>query len=133
MFSISRRQVEGGAMILGIAALIFVAILVFKNSSGNTSGLLPLPEENLVLLTSEGFVPKETKIRVNSAVRWRNNLDADASVNSDNYPTNRLYTELNLGLFKSDQTIIHIFKKPGVYTYHDQFHPENKGSVTVYE
>lgn len=118
---------------IGICAIVLVVIAYFiiKSNNKQADEILPLPEENLVLLTESGFLPKDITIRINTAVRWKNNLTSTGSVNSDDYPTNRLYPELNLGLFKSDQTIIHIFTKPGVYKYHDQLHPENKGTVTV--
>ncbi|MGH7204456.1 MAG: cupredoxin domain-containing protein [Candidatus Levyibacteriota bacterium] len=70
-------------------------------------------------------------IQTGSAVRWKNISGEKQTVNSDNYPTNQLHRELNFGIFNDEATVVYIFKKPGIYGYHNQFHPEQKGTITV--
>jgi hypothetical protein len=118
--------------------LFFVLLLIFgffiirglNNSGVNVKGG-ELPEESLVLLSDSGFAPKEITIKIGMAVRWRNGTSTEASVNSDNYPTNRLYPEINLGRFKTGQTLVHIFTKAGTYTYHNQLDSSETGTVIV--
>ncbi len=92
----------------------------------------PLPQELVVSLNNDGFDPTTIKIKVGTSVRWINNTSpSDASINSDNFPDNRLFPELNLGKFEANQSLSHIFLSPGTYSYHDQFHPDRKGTIEV--
>jgi hypothetical protein len=118
--------------------LFFVLFLIFGffiikglNNEGIKVKGGELPEESLVLLSDGGFAPKEITIKTGMAVRWRNGMNTEASINSDNYPTNRLYPELNLGRFKTGQTLVHIFTKAGTYTYHNQMNKDQTGTVIV--
>lgn len=90
-----------------------------------------LPKEVTVTLDKDGFHPKEVTIKAGSAVRWKNESGTRQTVNSDNYPTNQLHKELNFGIFTSGSSVVYTFTKPGVYGYHNQFHPEQKGTVIV--
>lgn len=94
--------------------------------TGNT-----LPNEKFVTLDSHGFSPQSITVKVGEAVRWKNSTAKDASVNSDDHPTNRLYPELNLGMFTNGHSLVHIFTKPGTYTYHNYIQPDNRGTVIV--
>lgn len=99
--------------------------------NGRVSGG-PLPRESMVVLSDSGFRPQTLTISKGTSVRWYNQSGSDnASVNSDNYPTNRLYPELNLGKFAKGQTLAHIFTTPGTYTYHNQYQPSDKGTIIV--
>lgn len=117
---------------------IFIVIITIfgahiKSSSTNSDrAATPLPKEVFVTLTKKGFSPKNITIAKGSAVRWINNSGTNnASVNSDNYPTNMLHPELNLGQFNNGSTLAHIFVSAGKYSYHDQFQPKLTGAVIV--
>lgn len=84
-----------------------------------------------VALTSAGFNPNEIKIKAGSTIIWANNSGKEATVNSDPHPTHFLWPFLNLGNFADGQNFSVIFEKPGVYTYHNHFDPNQKGTVTV--
>lgn len=90
-----------------------------------------LAKEQLITLDKNGFTPKEITIKSGIAVRWKNVSGKQQTVNSDNYPTNQLHKELNFGVFNNNSTVMYIFTKPGTYGYHNQFHPEQKGTITV--
>lgn len=90
-----------------------------------------LPKEANVDLASTGFTPKTVTIAVGSAVRWANKTNEKTTVNSDDHPTHQKFKELNLGEFGQNSTLVHIFTKPGTYTYHDHFHPTRTGTVIV--
>jgi plastocyanin len=91
----------------------------------------PLPKEVTIVLDKNGFTPKEVTIKAGSAIRWKNESGTKQTVNSDNYPTNQLHKELNFGIFPNGSSVVYTFTKPGVYGYHNQFHPEQKGKITV--
>ncbi len=125
-----------------ITLLVIVLILYSGNKNQNTpSKVTPTPIEEVikqlkaketdVTITATGFSPATVTIPVNSSVRWTNTTKTDVSVNSDDYPTNKKYPALNLGSFSASQSVILLFTKPGVYTYHNQYNPEQKGTITV--
>jgi plastocyanin len=123
-------------LVLAIGALVFGIVSLTKSKESQVSQALKqpaktLPKEQTVSLTKEGFSPQSVTVNVGDAVRWFNNSGGDATVNSDDYPTNKLYKELNLGVFKSGATLVLILNKPGTYTYHDHFHPTRKGTIIV--
>jgi len=127
---LNRRELLIAILIIFVIFSVgFFFIFPKKNTPPIHGG--KLPKEDSVILTKNGFSPNTINIDVNTAVRWINNSGEDASVNSDDYPTNRLYPELNLGRFKDGQTMVHIFTKPGTYTYHNHLKPEQTGKVIV--
>lgn len=95
---------------------------------------VPLPKEVAVTLTRDGFKPQTVTLAVGGAVRWSNQSGSNnASVNSDDYPTNRLFPELNLGKFSAGSTLVHIFTHAGTYTYHNQFSHTQTGTIIVHQ
>jgi plastocyanin len=91
----------------------------------------PMPQENVITLSKSGFSPDTITIKTDTAVRWKNAKGEDASVNSDDHPTNKKYPFLNLGKFKDGQTLVYIFKNKGTFTYHNYFNPDEKGTIIV--
>lgn len=97
-----------------------------------THAVQPLPQINVVSLTKNGFTPSKIQIHKGTAVRWTNDTGTDnASVNSDDYPLNQRWPELNLGKFDKGSAVAHIFTAAGTYTYHNQFNPKQKGTIVV--
>ena len=103
-----------------------------STSSSQTQAVAPLPQINTVSLTKNGFSPEKITIKKGTAVKWINNSGTDkASVNSDDYPTNTRFPELNLGQFNEGSSVAHIFTTTGTYTYHNQFNPKQTGTIIV--
>lgn len=105
-----------------------------QNSTSPTpiQGVAPLPQINSVALTKNGFSPEKITIKKGTAVKWINNSGTNnASVNSDDYPTNTRFPELNLGKINEGSAVAHIFTNTGTYTYHNEFNPKQKGTVVV--
>lgn len=135
---------QGNKKYLLIALLLVVLVLgglLLRNRNKSTEPVATqqepqsvLPKEVTVTLTKNGFEPKNVTIRVGSAVRWVNDSgDDNATVNSDDHPAHKENKEMNLGTFSAGSTLVHIFTTPGTYGYHDHFHPEKIGTVTVEE
>jgi plastocyanin len=120
------------AIFLGI---VIILVFIYAKSSvpdkKEQSAATKTYEESLILLTEKGFEPSEMTIKAGTAARWRNNTLSDASVNSDDYPTNKIFPGLNLGKFRTEQTLVYIFTKAGIYKYHDHLHPSRKGTIIV--
>lgn len=128
-----------GALV--IIGAIFLLMGVFgknkqnvnTNTQTNQQNTAPLGtgEVSNVDLTSSGFNPKTLTIKTGTRIIWFNKTGSDASVNSDDHPTNKLYPELNLGLFPNGSTVQLVLIKPGTYTYHNYLKPEQKGTIIV--
>jgi plastocyanin len=125
-------------VILPLAVIILLAGFFLWRSLKNTkksSQAEPmntvLAKEVVVTLDSNGFSPKTVTIKPGIAVKWKNVTDKPQTVNSDNYPTNQLHKELNFGVFNGGSSVMYIFTKPGTYGYHNQFHQEQTGTITV--
>lgn len=134
----NKRYIFGsiGALILIILAA-FVVWKVEKHPKPMSSQTLSvasmthLPKEIIILLTKNGFTPNQVTVNIGTAVRWKNESGNVETVNSDNYPTNKLHKELNFGTFSNNFSVIYIFTKAGIYGYHNQFHHEQKGEIIV--
>lgn len=128
-------------LLIAIAGIIIIAVLGSWTYSNNPQSdkvsvkkqAQPLPEEVQVTLSAQGFSPQETKIKVGTAVRWKNISGEKQTVNSDDYPTNQLHKELNFGIFEDGSSVVYIFKKSGKFGYHNQFKPDQKGVIIVSE
>src|SRR6266702_4140875 len=85
----------------------------------------------VIQLDRGGFSPKALTVTRGTIVRWKNISGAPQTVNSNIYPTNQLHKELNFGIFNTGSTFVYFFSTPGTYTYHNQFHPEQQGTIIV--
>lgn len=122
---------------IGILMIILVISCIVRfnpnNSKHNVTSANSetLPTQAIVILTKNGFSPRQVTIKVDSSVRWINQSGKRQTVNSDNYPTNQLYKPLNLGIFANGSSVSYIFKTPGTYGYHNQFNHTQVGKITV--
>lgn len=130
-----RRSSNKKYFFIFIGLFILMLLVLFMRSKSNSSpsvGQKPLPKEVSIVLTEKGFIPGKITISNGTAIRWTNKSSMNkASVNSDDYPANTLYPELNLGQFGKGASLVHIFTAKGTYTYHDQFKPKFKGTIYV--
>jgi plastocyanin len=124
-----------GIIIIGILIGFTVWRLYDKQQTSTSKSSIrndaTLPKEVIITLTKNGFFPNQVTIKVGSAVRWDNKSGSQETVNSDNYPTNQLYRQLNFGIFANGSSVTYTFKTPGVYGYHNQFHHEQEGKIIV--
>jgi plastocyanin len=118
-------------ILLGGGFFIWKKVVPHKPAHPYTKMNTVLAKEVTVTLDKNGFTPNKVTIKKGTAVRWKNVSGKEQTVNSDNYPTNQLHKELNFGTFNNNSTVMYIFTKPGTYGYHNQFHPEQKGTITV--
>ncbi len=117
-------------ILLAVAAAVYY-FLNQKNESTNQSDIREIPTTYEVSLTDSGFEPSELKTKVGEIVIWTNNTNEDATVNSDDHPTHKLFPILNNGIFTPGTSVQVRFEQPGSYNYHDHLHPERTGTITV--
>lgn len=126
-----RKLVNKKYIIIGLIVVVCsIAAIVFM-SQRNNSDYNSFSQE-VITITKDGFSPNTITLHVGSSVRWVNESNTDkVSVNSDNYPDNKLYKELNLGQFNRESSVMHTFLAPGTYTYHNQFAPNQTGTIVI--
>lgn len=89
-------------------------------------------EENVVKISSSGFVQKDITIKAGGTVTWMNEDSEDHQVNSAPHPTHTTYKPLNtVGLLKAGEKKALMFPDAGTYKYHDHLNPSLTGSVIV--
>ena len=89
-------------------------------------------EENVVKISSSGFLPQNITISAGKSVTWVNEDTESHQVNSAVHPTHQLYPPLNtVSLLKSGEKKSLSFPDLGTYKYHDHLNPSLTGSVTV--
>lgn len=130
-----------GRIILGIIILVFLAIIIVPKPQKNNNVTPPISQApqkkaavlHLVTLTSKGFNPQKITIKKGEVVVWSNKSGHEASVNSANHPTHKLFPVLNLGEFGDGLTLQARIYKIGALTYHNHLIPTQTGTVIVTE
>jgi len=118
--------------ILGIGLLFFL-ISKTPKKTGPGSELIQseLIQRSEVTVGQNGFSPQTLEIKKGKTVVWINQGGEDATVNSDPHPTHNLNRFLNLGQFPSGSSVEATFNEAGTFSYHNHFHPDQRGTVVV--
>lgn len=97
-----------------------------------TSSAKDILEGNIVAVSSNGFSPKELKIKAGEKVVWVNNDSEAHQINSDSHPSHTLYPPLNtVGYLKKGEKKALEFATKGNFKYHDHLKPSSRGTVVV--
>lgn len=104
---------------------------VSSEKTTKTAVTQPSSQIVTVILTDSEFSPKDITIKVGIRVVWVNKSGKAATVNSDDHPTHRLYSFLNLGEFPNSSSLQVVFDKSGKYGYHNHNNTSETGTVTV--
>lgn len=124
-----------------IIVVVFAGFALYKNQTAKTTtensaeptqAATPTNAPQVsVILTQNGFEPKELKIKAGTRVIWANKSGGSATVSSDDHPTHLLYPILNLGEFSNGSSLQAIVASPGTYTYHNHLNPDQKGTIVA--
>lgn len=120
-----------GIIFVLIAGIVLLQRNTLQSLTGQSEEQTTIPSMQEVSVTDSGFDPQTLRVKKGTIVTWVNNSSGNASVNSNDYPTNRLYPFLNLGEFSRDSSVQVTFDKPGTYGYHNYLKPDQKGTVIV--
>ena len=139
-------------ILFGVIALIVVVgfMLVSNKKSSETAPQTQTTEQNpyvteptittqgeeqtqeaAVTITSSGFEPAITNIKVGEKVVWTNKSGDAATVNSYAHPTHLIYPRLNLNDVPVNGSVSLVFDTAGTYKYHDHLNPSRTGTVEV--
>jgi plastocyanin len=80
-----------------------------------------------IAISSRGFTPISVKIQKGDSVAWIRKDGSMHLIVSDSGPV----TFKGQGTLQLNDIYLTTFNTPGTYTYHDQFNPSLKGTVTV--
>jgi len=90
------------------------------------------PLETPMYLSKFGFSPDKVTIKVGNAVRWENISGNTQILNSDDNAIDQVLKKYNTGVLASGASLTYIFSQPlGIYSFHTQSHPDQKGTVIV--
>lgn len=104
-----------------------------NNSEQNRFDLDLTNATHEIQLTSSGYIPANLTIKKGDRVVWVNISGKDATVNSNDHPTHKKYSFLNLGQFANNESLKVQFNEVGVFGYHDHLNAANEGTITVSE
>ncbi len=121
-----------------VAVIIVVLILIIPRpnkiqinttSEVNKSNIKPVVHS--VTLTTSGFIPKNITMNKGEVIIWTNKSGKEASVNSADHPTHKLFPVLNLGSFDNGQNLQTRIYRTGELKYVNHLNPSQTGTITV--
>jgi plastocyanin len=84
-----------------------------------------------VVITKDGFLPKNIKIRAGDSVTFRSEVPS-AWPASDPHPTHNTLSEFDPQKpILKNESWTHTFFSPGIWQYHDHLHPGLRGTIEV--
>lgn len=90
------------------------------------------PAENVIITyTNGGFSPESYTVVAGSKVIVRNNSDNDLQFSSDEHPTHKDNSELNLDTISPGETIEFTPQTAGTWGFHDHLNDNNTGTLLV--
>jgi plastocyanin len=149
-------QRSKGPVILGliVALVVLGGIVVFalnsqqrtaptsaSNQSDVTTGsteddnqAAPNPSERMTItFTDDGFSPEEITVKKGTVVTVKNESTNQVQFSSDEHPTHRDNTEMNLMTLSPGETDSYTATVVGTWKYHDHIDESKTGTVTVTE
>lgn len=102
----------------------------------NNSVNVPIPtlkpiKGETIMINMAGFVPAKLTLTSGSGVNFANFSGKAVDIKSDDHPTHRLFQDLNIGNVVDGDTTAFKILKPGTYKYHNEFYPNQKGTIVV--
>ena len=130
--------------LLIISCIIFVIILglfLFKSKSSVKSPVAVqkfytnkdiLPNDTLIRITDDGFVPSNVTIKNGSRIAWINESKSYSWPASDPHPTHGGYSGFDPEEpFSTGEIWTFTFSKSGSWSFHDHLNPGRRGVVKV--
>lgn len=99
-----------------------------ENVSTNTSNLAAT-----IVFTDSGFSPDKTVVKKGATVTVKNDSKNPVQFSSDDHPSHRLETEMNLRVLQPGESASFIITRVGSWGYHDHIDDSMVGTLTVTE
>lgn len=127
-------------IVLGVFTLVVLAIIIIPQSPKKNPSVTTLTTPTIkqlarhsINLTSKGFEPERISIKKGEVVVWVNKSGKEATVNSANHPTHKLFPVLNLGSFSNGSSVQARIYRVGEFRYHNHLNPSQTGTIVVTE
>lgn len=123
-------------MIAAMALVVITAVLaVVIKVADNRVEESPTyaPQEAIVMITADGFMPQAIKIRPGDSVKWINKDIQPHAVASNPHPEHDGLTGLLSDTLAPDAEYTYVFEEAGTFEYHDEHQPERNAVVEVGE
>ena len=90
-----------------------------------------MEKERRLIVTSGGFDPEEITASGNEKIIWQNQTDSPIYI--EHYPEDggNKYLPFALGETPAGDSVSTFFMHKGRYRYHDRYHPERIGFLTI--
>lgn len=126
-------------IILGVTAVSVLIFLIlpkgekiqFQEKTVTVTPTVPQFDTHSVELTIDGFSPRSITIKKGDVVNWINKSGKQASINSAEFPTHKLFPELNLGTFHNESRLQVRLQTLGELRYVNFFNNQQKGTILV--
>lgn len=103
-------------------------------SSDPASEAAPTPSERVAItFTNDGFEPKSVTVKKGTVITVTNNSSSDVEFSSDDHPTHRKNTEMNLKSLSPGESESYTATVTGTWGFHDHLDDDKTGTVTVTE
>lgn len=133
--------VLGGITVFALNSQQTTAPTSASNQSDTTTGstdadsqAAPNPSERMTItFTDEGFSPEEITVKKGMVVVVKNESSKSVQFSSDEHPSHRDNTEMNLMTLSPGETESYTATTVGTWKYHDHIDESKTGTVTVTE
>jgi plastocyanin len=139
-----------GAIVIGfaLAGLIVYTLGQQQNQTPETSDVesnmnatpdradqaAPTPSERVsVTYTDHGFEPSDLTVKKGTIITIKNESSNDVQFSSNEHPSHRDNTEMNLEVLSTGESGSYTATKVGTWGFHDHLNESRTGTVTVTE
>ena len=118
---------------MGVLVLACATLFLWKDSIyGRIAGHKGNGVEYIVVITPDGFSPKELYLNVGDRVKFTTTLTRPFWPASDLHPSHTLYPEFDpKNPVNPTDSWSFVFLKVGTWKYHDHLFPLDRGTITV--
>jgi len=81
--------------------------------------------------TSSGFSPKSITVKAGESITVTNNSNSDLDFASDDHPTHKKESEMNIGMINPGESKTLTITKTGTWGYHNHENASHTGTVIV--
>lgn len=128
----SKKFVIAAALLL--VAVVTVLAIVTKMAKDNIEESPKYePQEAVVIITAEGFMPEVIRVRPGDSIRWINQDVQPHAVVSNPHSEHDGLPGLVSDTLAPDGEYVYVFEEAGTYEYHDEHQPEWNAVVEVGE
>lgn len=88
-------------------------------------------QEAVITFTNDGFSPKSLTVKAGTVVTVKNESSTNVQFSSDDHPSHRLNTEMNLRVLGPGERATFTATTVGTHGYHDHIQDEYTGTLVV--